>query len=294
MAYSRLLFKCFRAMLGPMKQPDTILEIGTRIITHTELSAFRYDNPNPYRCPNKPGRIASSRGDDVYEVLHDDGINAPYCCEEFELAPIGRLPLEIGTRVITNAKLGALDNPYRCANTLGKIESCIGGDVYRVLHNDGMSALYYFDEFELAPIGPETSIEVPIEPGFYKYGAPEDVAGSIQLQGGVWIGMNIAGPRTRYEHTEMIQLATRNGWLFAKYIEPDWPPEVAPELSAFDPEFLKDFVASAREAAKKGAIGAFVLYFGDDTQAHTFGEIDERDLVHALERSKLEALSEES
>lgn len=216
-----------------MKQSDTILEINTRIVTHAELVPYAKFDRNPYRCPSKLGQIIAVVSDsdwDVYEVLHEDGTSAPYC----------------------------------------------------------------YDEFELAPIEPEISIEVPIEPGFYKYGAPEDVAGSIQLQGGVWIGMNIAGPRTRYEHTEMIQLATRNGWLFAKYIEPDWPPEVAPELSALDPEFLKDFVASAREAAKKGAIGAFVVYFGDDTQAHTFGEIDERDLVHALERLKLEALSEES
>lgn len=318
-----------------MKQPDTILEIDTRIVTHAELGAYADLDRNPYRCPNKPGRI-------------------------------------------------------------GNIVGGMGGDVYVVKHDDGTSAPYRFDEFELTLIGPKISIEVPAEPGIYKYGAPEDEPSVIQLNHDLrW--RTLQGIEL-YSAPYFIELAKRNSWVFAKYIEPDWPlikleldgetwkppnacdfdswpvweentdechkiwasAEILQEgsqnalwrplyfgdmnelgivncssmgekdwercqfmyretavspwraavptdtcttvgqvrpcafVSALDPEFMKDFVASAHEAAKKGAIGAFVVYFGDDTQAHTFGEIDERDLVHALERSKLEALSEKS
>jgi hypothetical protein len=75
-----------------MNCPATFLKNGTRVRTHETLGSMRGMMPTveqlEARKPNVAGEIAgvAGGGGDIYWVKHDDGVLAPYCWSEFELA----------------------------------------------------------------------------------------------------------------------------------------------------------------------------------------------------------------
>lgn len=75
-----------------MKQPETVLQQGTKIKTHEKLNEphgmLLGANALENRAPSTVGSImlpAPGHGGDVYFVKHDEGVVAAYCWDEFEL-----------------------------------------------------------------------------------------------------------------------------------------------------------------------------------------------------------------
>jgi len=67
-----------------MKQPECILETGTRVITNN-LRSYPLSGVRRKNAPGKINGVVGGMGGDVYCVEHDDGTRGSYCFDEFEL-----------------------------------------------------------------------------------------------------------------------------------------------------------------------------------------------------------------